>query len=129
MAARACARSRSADRRDSSMAVAGPLSRTLVCQVVQLARRHLSTRSLGDDPRYVSPMVLRNTARNFASARSFVHHCAWSTQDLRVSGCLQQRERPVAERGAGMAADIAEQPEGFARLLEGEHARAIADVA
>jgi len=35
----------------------------------------------------------------------------------------------VAERGAGMAADIAEQPEGYARLLEGEHARAIADIA
>ena len=35
----------------------------------------------------------------------------------------------MAERGAGMAADIAEQPAGFARLLGGEHARAIAEVA
>jgi glutamine---fructose-6-phosphate transaminase (isomerizing) len=35
----------------------------------------------------------------------------------------------VAERGAGMAADIAEQPEGYARLLAGEHAAAIAEVA
>lgn len=32
-------------------------------------------------------------------------------------------------RGSGMAADIAEQPGGFARLLEPEHARAIASVA
>jgi glutamine---fructose-6-phosphate transaminase (isomerizing) len=35
----------------------------------------------------------------------------------------------VAQRGQGMAADIAEQPAGFARLLEGEHATAIAQVA
>jgi glucosamine--fructose-6-phosphate aminotransferase (isomerizing) len=35
----------------------------------------------------------------------------------------------VTERGQGMAADIAEQPAGFARLLEGEHAAAIAAVA
>jgi glutamine---fructose-6-phosphate transaminase (isomerizing) len=35
----------------------------------------------------------------------------------------------VTERGQGMAADIAEQPGGYARLLEGEHAKAIATVA
>jgi glucosamine--fructose-6-phosphate aminotransferase (isomerizing) len=35
----------------------------------------------------------------------------------------------VAERGVGMAADIAEQPAGYARLLDGENARAIAQVA
>ena len=33
------------------------------------------------------------------------------------------------DRGRGMAADIAEQPAGYARLIEGEHARAIAAVA
>jgi glutamine---fructose-6-phosphate transaminase (isomerizing) len=35
----------------------------------------------------------------------------------------------VSQRGQGMAADIAEQPGGFARLLDGEHAAAIAGVA
>jgi glutamine---fructose-6-phosphate transaminase (isomerizing) len=35
----------------------------------------------------------------------------------------------VTQRGLGMAADIAEQPAGYARLLEGEHAAAIAEVA
>jgi glucosamine--fructose-6-phosphate aminotransferase (isomerizing) len=35
----------------------------------------------------------------------------------------------VTQRGQGMAADIAEQPAGFARLLEGEPAAAIAAVA
>jgi glucosamine--fructose-6-phosphate aminotransferase (isomerizing) len=35
----------------------------------------------------------------------------------------------VTQRGQGMASDIAEQPEGYARLLEGEPAKAIADVA
>jgi glucosamine--fructose-6-phosphate aminotransferase (isomerizing) len=35
----------------------------------------------------------------------------------------------VTQRGQGMAADIAEQPGGFARLLGGEHAAAIAGVA
>jgi glutamine---fructose-6-phosphate transaminase (isomerizing) len=35
----------------------------------------------------------------------------------------------VSQRGLGMAADIAEQPAGFARLLEGDHATAIAEVA
>lgn len=40
-----------------------------------------------------------------------------------------REEDVVADLGAGMAADIAEQPEGYARLLEGEHAAAIAEVA
>ncbi len=35
----------------------------------------------------------------------------------------------MTERGQGMAADIAEQPAGYARLLEGAHARAVAAVA
>jgi glucosamine--fructose-6-phosphate aminotransferase (isomerizing) len=35
----------------------------------------------------------------------------------------------MTERGRGMAADIAEQPSGFARLLEGDQAKAIAAVA
>jgi len=35
----------------------------------------------------------------------------------------------VVQQGQGMAADIAEQPAGFARLLEGPHATAIAEVA
>ncbi|GAA2682206.1 glutamine-fructose-6-phosphate transaminase [Actinoplanes palleronii] len=35
----------------------------------------------------------------------------------------------MTQRGHGMAADIAEQPEGFARLLDGPHADAIAEVA
>ena len=35
----------------------------------------------------------------------------------------------MTQRGQGMAADIAEQPAGYARLLEGEHATAIATVA
>jgi glucosamine--fructose-6-phosphate aminotransferase (isomerizing) len=35
----------------------------------------------------------------------------------------------VAQRGEGMAADIAEQPAGYARLLTGEPAAAIAEVA
>jgi glutamine---fructose-6-phosphate transaminase (isomerizing) len=35
----------------------------------------------------------------------------------------------MTERGRGMAADIAEQPAGYARLLDGEHAKAIAAVA
>jgi glucosamine--fructose-6-phosphate aminotransferase (isomerizing) len=35
----------------------------------------------------------------------------------------------VTQRGHGMAADIAEQPAGFARLLAGEHATAIAAIA
>jgi glutamine---fructose-6-phosphate transaminase (isomerizing) len=35
----------------------------------------------------------------------------------------------VSQRGQGMAADIAEQPAGYARLLDGEHATAIAAVA
>jgi len=35
----------------------------------------------------------------------------------------------MAEPGAGMAADIAEQPAGYARLLEPAHAKAIAGVA
>jgi glutamine---fructose-6-phosphate transaminase (isomerizing) len=35
----------------------------------------------------------------------------------------------VSERGQGMAADIAEQPAGYARLLETEHATVIAEVA
>jgi len=35
----------------------------------------------------------------------------------------------VVQRGQGMAADIAEQPAGFARLLDGPHAAAIAEVA
>ena len=35
----------------------------------------------------------------------------------------------MTERGQGMAADIAEQPGGYARLLDGEHAEAIAVVA
>jgi glucosamine--fructose-6-phosphate aminotransferase (isomerizing) len=35
----------------------------------------------------------------------------------------------VTQRGQGMAADIAEQPGGYARLLEGEHARSIAAAA
>jgi len=35
----------------------------------------------------------------------------------------------MGQRGAGMAADIAEQPAGFARLLEESNAAAIADVA
>jgi glutamine---fructose-6-phosphate transaminase (isomerizing) len=35
----------------------------------------------------------------------------------------------VTQRGQGMAADIAEQPGGYARLLDGEHAKAIAAVA
>jgi glutamine---fructose-6-phosphate transaminase (isomerizing) len=35
----------------------------------------------------------------------------------------------VTQRGQGMAADIAEQPGGFARLLAGEHATAITAVA
>ncbi len=35
----------------------------------------------------------------------------------------------MAERGQGMAADIAEQPAGYARLLETGHAAGIADVA
>jgi glutamine---fructose-6-phosphate transaminase (isomerizing) len=35
----------------------------------------------------------------------------------------------VTQRGQGMAADIAEQPGGYARLLEGAHAAAIAAVA
>ena len=35
----------------------------------------------------------------------------------------------MTQRGLGMAADIAEQPAGFARLLGGEHAAAIARVA
>ena len=34
----------------------------------------------------------------------------------------------MGQRGAGMAADIAEQPEVFARLLEPERAGAIAAV-
>jgi glucosamine--fructose-6-phosphate aminotransferase (isomerizing) len=38
-------------------------------------------------------------------------------------------EDAVTQRGQGMAADIAEQPAGFARLLEGEHAAAISSVA
>jgi glucosamine--fructose-6-phosphate aminotransferase (isomerizing) len=37
--------------------------------------------------------------------------------------------QPGTQRGEGMAADIGEQPAGFARLLEGEHAAAIAAVA
>jgi glutamine---fructose-6-phosphate transaminase (isomerizing) len=39
------------------------------------------------------------------------------------------RAEPAPERGVGMAADIAEQPEGYARLLAGAHAAAIAEVA
>ncbi len=35
----------------------------------------------------------------------------------------------MSQRGQGMAADIAEQPSGYARLLDGEHATAIATVA
>jgi glucosamine--fructose-6-phosphate aminotransferase (isomerizing) len=35
----------------------------------------------------------------------------------------------MTQRGAGMAADIAEQPAGYARLLEAGHAAAIAEVA
>jgi glutamine---fructose-6-phosphate transaminase (isomerizing) len=35
----------------------------------------------------------------------------------------------MTDRGRGMAADIAEQPAGYARLIEGEHARSIAAVA
>ena len=35
----------------------------------------------------------------------------------------------MSERGQGMAADIAEQPAGYARLLESDHAAAIAAVA
>ncbi|GAA0802610.1 glutamine-fructose-6-phosphate transaminase [Spirilliplanes yamanashiensis] len=35
----------------------------------------------------------------------------------------------MSERGQGMAADIAEQPAGYARLLDDEHATAIAEVA
>jgi glucosamine--fructose-6-phosphate aminotransferase (isomerizing) len=35
----------------------------------------------------------------------------------------------MSERGVGMAADIAEQPDGYARLLAPEHADAIAEVA
>jgi glucosamine--fructose-6-phosphate aminotransferase (isomerizing) len=35
----------------------------------------------------------------------------------------------VSQRGQGMAADIAEQPSGYARLLDGPHAAAIAGVA
>ena len=35
----------------------------------------------------------------------------------------------MTQLGRGMAADIAEQPAGFARLLDGEHANAIASVA
>jgi glucosamine--fructose-6-phosphate aminotransferase (isomerizing) len=35
----------------------------------------------------------------------------------------------VTQRGRGMAADIAEQPAGYARLLEGEHAKAIGAIA
>jgi glutamine---fructose-6-phosphate transaminase (isomerizing) len=35
----------------------------------------------------------------------------------------------MTQRGRGMAADIAEQPAGYARLLDGEHAEAIAAVA
>lgn len=35
----------------------------------------------------------------------------------------------MTQRGQGMAADIAEQPAGYARLLDGEHATAIATVA
>jgi glutamine---fructose-6-phosphate transaminase (isomerizing) len=35
----------------------------------------------------------------------------------------------MTERGRGMAADIAERPAGYARLLDGEHAKAIAAVA
>jgi glutamine---fructose-6-phosphate transaminase (isomerizing) len=35
----------------------------------------------------------------------------------------------VTQRGQGMAADIAEQPGGYARLLDGEHGKAIAAVA
>jgi glutamine---fructose-6-phosphate transaminase (isomerizing) len=38
-------------------------------------------------------------------------------------------EVAVAERGAGMAADIAEQPDGYERLLTAEHTDAIAKVA
>jgi glucosamine--fructose-6-phosphate aminotransferase (isomerizing) len=36
---------------------------------------------------------------------------------------------PVTQRGQGMAADIAEQPAGYARLLDGEQGSAIAAVA
>src|SRR5579859_3189725 len=39
------------------------------------------------------------------------------------------READVTERGAGMAADIAEQPDGYERLLTAEHTTAIAEVA
>ncbi|BCJ66535.1 SIS domain-containing protein [Polymorphospora rubra] len=38
-------------------------------------------------------------------------------------------ENPVPQPGAGMAADIAEQPAGYARLLEPAHADPIAEVA
>jgi glutamine---fructose-6-phosphate transaminase (isomerizing) len=43
-------------------------------------------------------------------------------------GCAQEVSG-LADRGAGMAADIADQPAGFARLLQPEHAAAIAAVA
>src|SRR5690349_19079012 len=43
----------------------------------------------------------------------------------RMSDTAHERQDPVTQRGQGMASDIAEQPEGYARLLEGEPARAI----
>src|SRR5919112_2181392 len=45
------------------------------------------------------------------------------------SDCAEWGRTTMTQRGRGMAADIAEQPAGYARLLEDDHAGAIATVA
>src|SRR5690349_5339232 len=66
---------------------------------------------------------MRIGARNIAFSRSKVQDCAANERLPRTRGSS------VTQRGQGMAADIAEQPEGYARLLDGEPAKAIAAVA
>lgn len=74
--------------------------------------------------RTLVPVAL--TARGAPSIKEFR-----ADQGLRINraGIAHGREVFVALAGAGMAADIAEQPAGYARLLEPAHADAIGRVA
>src|SRR5215468_538321 len=69
---------------------------------------------------------MRTSARSVANCRSNVQHCAGNARKVRVRGF---GSGAMSERGGGMAADIAEQPEVYARLLEPAHADPIAQIA
>src|SRR6201992_2728355 len=69
-------------------------------------------------------LILRAVSCNDSSRTSLIEYAAGGIGAVRGG----TKGGAVGERGHGMAADIAEQPAGFARLLDETHAKAIAAV-